>query len=82
VRTGRDVAHLPTLERDSAPREVVEVYNDFQRRMGFPAAPNFIKTQGHSLAATRGTWGLVQNVHAGGLLPRALKEMMFVAISS
>jgi anti-sigma regulatory factor (Ser/Thr protein kinase) len=36
---------LPTLEADAAPREVVEVYIDFQRRMGFPEAPNFIKTQ-------------------------------------
>jgi uncharacterized peroxidase-related enzyme len=49
--------------------------------MGFPIAPNFITTQGHSLAATRGTWGLVQNVLVGGLLPRIVKEMMFVAIS-
>ena len=73
--------HLPTLEPDSAPKEVVEIYRDFQLRMGFPAAPNFIKTQGHSLAAARGTWGLVQNVLVGGLLPRTLKEMMFVAIS-
>jgi uncharacterized peroxidase-related enzyme len=60
---------------------VVEVYNDFKRRMGFPEAPNFIKTQGHSLAATRGSWGLVKNVLVEGLLPRTLKEMMFVAIS-
>lgn len=75
------MAHLPTLEQDSAPKEVVEVYHDFQRRMGFPAAPNFIKTQGHSLAAARGTWGLVQNILVGGVLPRTLKEMMFVAIS-
>jgi uncharacterized peroxidase-related enzyme len=73
--------HLSTLEPDSAPQEVVEVYRDFQRRMGFPAAPNFVKTQGHSLAAVRGSWGLVQNVLVGGLLPRTLKEMMFVAIS-
>lgn len=49
--------------------------------MGFPAAPNFIKTQGHSLAAAQGTWGLVQNVLVGGRLPRTLKEMMFSAIS-
>jgi uncharacterized peroxidase-related enzyme len=49
--------------------------------MGFPQAPNFIKTHGHSLAAASGTWGLVQNVLLGGLLPRTLKEMMFVAIS-
>jgi uncharacterized peroxidase-related enzyme len=76
-----DVPHLPTVEPESASKEVVEVYNDFQRRMGFPAAPNFIKTQGHSLAVARGTWGLVQHVLVGGLLPRTLKEMMFVAIS-
>lgn len=83
VRVTREGAmpNLPTLELDSAPKEVVEVYLDFQRRMGFPAPPNFIKTQGHSLAVARGTWGLVQNVLVGGLLPRTLKEMMFVAIS-
>jgi uncharacterized peroxidase-related enzyme len=75
------MAHLPTLEHDAAPKEVVDVYHDFQRRMGFPAAPNFIKTLGHSLAAARGTWGVVQSVLVGGVLPRTLKEMMFVAIS-
>jgi uncharacterized peroxidase-related enzyme len=73
--------HLTSLEAESAPKEVVEVYNDFQRRMGFPAVPNFIKTQGHSLAAARGSWGLVESVLVGGLLPRTVKEMMFVAIS-
>ena len=73
--------NLPTVEPDSASKEVVELYHDFQRRMGFPGVPNFIKTQGHSLAVARGTWGLVQNVLVGGLLPRTLKEMMFVAIS-
>jgi uncharacterized peroxidase-related enzyme len=75
------VPNLTTLEPDAAPEEVVEVYDEFQRRMGFPAAPNFIKTQGHSLAVARGTWGLVENVLVGGVLPRTLKEMMFVAIS-
>jgi len=73
--------HVPTLEPDMAPKDVLDVYHDFERRMGFPEAPNFIKTQGHSLAAARGSWGLVQNVLVGGLLPRTLKEMMFVAIS-
>src|ERR1700685_3944464 len=80
-RTRKDVANLLTLEADSAPKEVVEIYRDFQRRMGFPAPPNFIKTQGHSVAAARGTWGLIQNVLVGGILPRTLKVMMFVAIS-
>ena len=75
------MAHIETLEPENAPADVQEVYSEFQRRMGFPAPPNFIKTQGHSLAVARGTWGLVQNVLVGGLLPRTLKEMMFSAIS-
>ena len=49
--------------------------------MGFPAAPNFIQAQGHSLAVAAGTWGLVSNVLVGGAIPRTLKEMLFVAIS-
>jgi uncharacterized peroxidase-related enzyme len=73
--------HVPLLEPAQASEDVRDVYCDFQRRMGFPAAPNFIKTQGHSLATARGTWGLVQNVLVGGLLPRTLKEMLFTAIS-
>ena len=73
--------HIPVLEPAVASKDVADVYIDFQRRMGFPAAPNFITTHGHSLAAMLGTWGLVQNVLIGGVLPRTLKEMMFVAIS-
>src|SRR6476646_59714 len=73
--------NVATLEPENAPADVRAVYSDFQRRMRFPAPPNFIKTQGHSLAVAKGTWGLVQNVLVGGILPRPLKEMMFVAIS-
>src|SRR5450432_68263 len=74
--------NVALLEASAASNEVAEIYTDFQRRMGFPFAPNFIKTQGHSLAVMRGTWGLVQNVLVGGILPRTLKEMMFAAISN
>ena len=72
---------IPTLEPEDASPEVRSVYGDFQRRMGFPAAPNFIKAQGHSLAVATGTWGLVSHVLVGGALPRTIKEMLFVAIS-
>jgi uncharacterized peroxidase-related enzyme len=75
------MAHIETLEAAEASPEVREIYSDFMRRMGFPGPPNFIRTQGHSVATARGTWGLVQNVLVGGVLPRTLKEMMFAAIS-
>lgn len=73
--------NVTLLEPAQAPADVKELYEDFQRRMGFPAPPNFIKAQGHSLPVAQGTWGLVQNVLVRGSLPRSLKEMMFSAIS-
>lgn len=74
--------NIDILEPQEASPEINELYLDFQRRMGFPAPPNFIKVQGHSLAAASGTWGLVQNTLVGGSLPRTLKEMLFAAISA
>jgi uncharacterized peroxidase-related enzyme len=74
--------NLEIVEPQHASAEVRALYLDFQRRMGFPAAPNFIKVQGHSLAAASGTWGLVQHTLVGGSLPRTLKEMLFTAISA
>lgn len=74
--------HVDTIEPENASDEMRALYVDFQRRMGFPAAPNFIKVHGHSLAAASGTWGLVQHVLVGGALPRTLKEMLFVVISA
>ena len=73
--------HIPILTVEAAPAEVAEVYSEFQQKMAFPAAPNFIKVQGHAPSVSRGTWALVQNVLVRGTLPRSLKEMMFVAIS-
>ena len=74
--------NVAILEPDNASAETRELYSDFQRRMGFPAPPNFIKVQGHSYAAAAGTWGLVQHTLVGGSLPRTLKEMLFAAISA
>ena len=76
------MSNIKIVEPQDASEEVRALYLDFQRRMGFPAPPNFIKVQGHSLAAAKGTWGLVQNTLVGGSLPRTLKEMVFAAISA
>jgi uncharacterized peroxidase-related enzyme len=73
--------HTATLDPTSAPGEVRAVYEDFYRRMSFPAAPNFIKAQGHSSTVVQGTWDLVRNVLVLGRIPRYAKEMLFVAIS-
>lgn len=73
--------HLQPLIPATAPPEVQGVYEDFYRKMEFPAPPNFILTQGHSPTVARGTWDLVRNVLVSGRIPRWKKEMMFVAIS-
>lgn len=74
-------SNLKIVESAEASSEVSAIYSDFSARMGFRSAPNFIKAQGASLAATRGTWDLIRNVLLQGSLPRSLKEMAFVAIS-
>lgn len=74
--------HLPVLPFNDAPDGSRAVYHEFHTRMAFPAPPNFIMTQGHSPTVTRGTWEVVRNVLVSGLLPRWMKEMMFVAISN
>src|SRR4029450_11721450 len=73
--------HIPIVESNEAPKEVLAVYQDFYRRMQFPAPPNFIKVQGHSSSVVLGTWDLVRNVLVSGRISRYIKEMIFVAIS-
>ena len=73
--------HIPVLPPAEASKESQAVYDEFYRRMSFPAAPNFITTQGHSATAARGTWELVRNVLLKGEIARWKKEMIFVAIS-
>jgi len=75
------MSHIKILEPELAPDSVRAVYSDFYRRMSFPAAPNFIKVQGHSPSAVQGSWDLVRNVLVMGKIPRYVKEMLFVAIS-
>src|SRR5687767_11829380 len=78
---------LADVQAPSSPRRRAHepraktVYEEFHRRMSFPSPPNFIMTQGHSLAMARGTWEVVRNVLVCGDIPQWTKEMMFVAIS-
>jgi len=73
--------HIPVLKPEEASLEVKVIYEEFYRRMAFPSAPNFIKTQGHSSTVARASWEVVRNVLVLGEIPRWIKEMMFVAIS-
>jgi uncharacterized peroxidase-related enzyme len=73
--------HILPVPRVRASAESRVVYDEFYRKMSFPAPPNFIMTQGHSATVARGTWEAVRNVLVTGRIPRWVKEVMFVAIS-
>jgi len=79
--TVRGLLEGPTADHVRKVRRSYAVYEEFYRRMSFPAPPNFITTQGHSSTVVRGTWEAVKNILVAGVLPRWHKEMMFVAIS-
>ena len=55
------MAFVSILKPDDASIETRTVYEEFYRRMSFPAPPNFIMTQGHSPTVAKGTWGVVKN---------------------
>jgi uncharacterized peroxidase-related enzyme len=74
--------HIPVCSAIEASTDSLAVYEEFYTEMRFSSAPNFIMTQGHSSTVARGTWDLVRSVLVTGELPRWMKEMMFVAISS
>ena len=73
--------HISPCLPITASHESQVVYEEFQRGMGFSAAPNFILTQGHSANVARGSWEAMRNILVKGTLARWIKELMFVAIS-
>ena len=75
------VPHIPPCLPATASPAALVVYDEFHKGMGFPAAPNFIMTQGHAPDVARGSWLAVKNILVGGQIPRWIKELMFVAIS-
>jgi uncharacterized peroxidase-related enzyme len=75
------MSRFPLTAEGDASSEVRQIYRDFEHRMGFPGVPDFIRTQGGSLSVLSGTWGLVEHVLLEGNLPRATKELIFVAVA-
>ena len=72
---------FPPLPESDAPTKVQQLYQDFKSKMGFPEVPSFICTQGTSPAMLAGTCGLVEHVLLDGHLPRATKELIFLAVA-
>ena len=75
------MSRFPLTKQADADSEVAEIYGEFCDRMGFPEAPNFLQVQGIAPSVLAGTWGLLQHVLLEGELPRATKELIFLAVA-
>jgi uncharacterized peroxidase-related enzyme len=75
------MSRLPLIKEEDAPGNVAGIFADIRREMGIPFVPNFFKSQGVSSAVLSASWGAAHHILIGGVLPRPLKEMMFVASS-
>jgi uncharacterized peroxidase-related enzyme len=73
---------FPLIDEVTAQGDVARVFAEFLRTKGTAFVPNFFKTLAHAPAALEGTWNVNRDVGNRGLLPTALKEMVFVAISA
>jgi uncharacterized peroxidase-related enzyme len=73
---------FPLIDEGTAHGDVARVFAEFRRTKATAFVPNFFKTLAHAPAAMEGTWNVYRDVCNRGLLPTALKEMVFVAISA
>jgi uncharacterized peroxidase-related enzyme len=71
------------LEYDDAQEDVREIYDDIFKYLGNEGLVDYFKVLGmHNKNILEATWSLLKNVLIKGDLPRALKELVFVAVSN
>lgn len=75
------VSILPLVGEDSN-EGVRQVFEEFRQDKSTSFVPNFFKTMANSPTAVRGTWDVYRQVGNLGVVPTALKEMIFVVISA
>ena len=73
---------FPLIDDGTAEGDVARVFAEFRRTKATAFVPNCFQTLAHAPAAMEGTWNVYRDVGNRGLLPTALKEMVFVAISA
>lgn len=73
---------FPLIDEATAQGDVARLYADVRRTKGTAFVPNFFKTLATAPTALEGTWNVYRDVGNRGLLPTALKEMLFVAIAA
>jgi uncharacterized peroxidase-related enzyme len=77
----KNMSVLPLVAEDSS-EGVRQVFEEFRQDKSTSFVPNFFKTMANSPTAVRGTWDVYRQVGNRGVVPTALKEMIFVVIST
>jgi uncharacterized peroxidase-related enzyme len=72
---------FPLTTDAEASADVARIFSEFQHALGFPGVPNFVRMQGSAPSVLKGTWGLIHQVLGHGLLPRTIKEFIWVTIA-
>ena len=70
------------LVNEDANEDIGRVFSEFRQDKNTSFVPNFFKTMANSPTAVRGTWDVYRQVGNRGVVPTALKEMIFVVISA
>ncbi|RME47201.1 MAG: carboxymuconolactone decarboxylase [Chloroflexi bacterium] len=74
------MARFHLVHPDDASEEVRAVYADIQREFG--RVPTFFKSMALNPSILRGTWEKIRGTLLEGQVPRTVKEMIIVAVSS
>ena len=75
------MSFLPLVNEDAG-EDIGKVFSEFRQDKNTSFVPNFFKTMANSPTAVRGTWDVYRQVGNRGVVPTALKEMIFVVISA
>ncbi|MFQ5342250.1 MAG: carboxymuconolactone decarboxylase family protein [Anaerolineae bacterium] len=74
------MARYYLVQQEEAPEEVRAVYADIRREFG--RVPTFFQSMAISPSVLKGTWEKVRGTLIEGQVPRTVKEMIIVAVSS
>ncbi|MGB7290728.1 MAG: peroxidase-related enzyme [Thermodesulfobacteriota bacterium] len=76
------MSRFPMVEEDQATEEVRDIYKSIRRDLGFGFVPNLFKSMAISPTVLRGNWEKVKFTILSGTVPRTLKEMICVVVST
>ncbi|PHR90236.1 MAG: hypothetical protein COA76_00810 [Moritella sp.] len=71
------------LEYEDAPEPVKKIYDDIFECLGNEGLVDYFKVLGHyNIIVLDVTWNMLKSILVEGELPRALKELVFIAVSN